>query len=121
MTAPLRIVHCDDSADFLMLFEHWLEDHPDLLLVSSAQGMREAIDQVHRLQPDVVVTDTMGVTGSAAFLGWLRDAAPGASIVLFTGYEAFQLDRPIVELVDRVVTKRIDEHELVAELRSLRT
>ena len=76
MTDPLRIVHCDDSDDVLVLFEHWLEDHPDLELVASAHGVREAIEEARRHQPDVIVTDTMGMTGSADFLGWLHDAAP---------------------------------------------
>ncbi len=120
MTDPLRIVHCDDSADVLILFEHWLEDHPDLELVASAHGIRAAIEDARRLQPDVIVTDTMGMTGNGAFLGWLRDAAPGAALVLFTGYEAFQLDPAVVAHVDRIVTKKVDETELVAQLRSLR-
>ena len=120
MTDPMRIVHCDDSGDILVLFEHWLEDHPDLELVASARGVREAIEEALRHQPDVIVTDTMGMTGSPDFLGWLHDAAPAADLVLFTGYEAFQLDPAIVERVDRIVTKRVDETELVAALRSLR-
>ena len=120
MSSSLRIVHCDDSPDTLMLLEHWLEDHPDLVLVSSARGVRASIEQVREHQPDVVVTDTLGMTGDATFLRWLRDAAPDAAVVLFTGYRASQLVPDIVELADRVVTKGIDEAELVAELRSLR-
>ena len=119
MTAPLRIVHCDDSADVVALVADWFEDHDDLELVSSALGMRAAIEQVREHQPDVVVTDTMGVYGAETFLTMLREIAPAAAIVLFTGYERFQLRTGIVELVDRTVTKGFDETELVDVLRSL--
>ena len=116
---PLRIVHCDDSDDVLVLLEHWLEDHPDLELVASAHGIRAAIEAARAHQPDVIVTDTMGMGGSETFLGWLHDAAPSARIVLFTGYERHQLGA-VAERADAVVTKRVDEVELVAAVRALR-
>ena len=119
MSLPLRIVHCDDSADFIALVADWLEDHDDLDLVASALGMRVAIEQVREHQPDVVVTDTMGVYGAERYVTMLRESAPTAAIVLFTGYERFQLRAGIVELVDRAVTKGFDETELVDVLRSL--
>lgn len=119
MPKPLRIVHCDDAPDVLMLVEHWLEDHSDLELVASAPGLRAALAHVQAQQPDVAVTDTMSMTQGEEFLGWLRAAAPAAAIVLYTGYERHQLGLRIVQLVDRVVTKQIDEADLVATLRSL--
>ena len=62
----------------------------------------------------------MGMTGNDALLGWLNDAAPSAAIVLFTGYEQHQLSAAIAGRADAVVTKRVDETELVAALRALR-
>ena len=119
MTQPLRIVHCDDSPDVIRLVEDWFQDHPDLRLLASALGMRASVEQVRAHQPDVVVTDTMGVTGAEVFLGMLREVAPDARIVLHTGYQPFQLRPAIRELVDAIVTKGFDETELDAVLRAL--
>ena len=116
---PLRIVHCDDSPSFLMLTRHWLEDRPDLEVVHSALGIRDAIEHVRALQPDVIVTDTFGSSNDPTYLGWLHDAAPSARLVIFTGYRAEQLGEPLRELADAVVTKAHDERGLVAAIRGL--
>jgi DNA-binding NarL/FixJ family response regulator len=117
--APRRIVHCDDSPSFLMLMRHWLEDHEDLELVHSALGIRDAIEQVRALQPDVVVTDTFGSATDPTYLGWLRDAAPAAVVVIHTGYVESQLGPELRDVADAVVTKQHDERELVAAIRRL--
>jgi len=117
--APLRIIHCDDSPDFLLLVEHWFEDHPDLEIVASALGIRAAIELVERHRPDVVVTDTLGSPRDASLLRWLHDAAPDARLVIFTGYASQQLAPDLACLADAIVSKTADERELVAALRSL--
>jgi DNA-binding NarL/FixJ family response regulator len=119
VSSPLRIVHCDDSPDVLLLVEHWLEDHPDLVVVASALGIRAAIEMVELHRPDVVVTDTLGSPRDASLLLWLHDAAPHAKLVIHTGYKPHQLAPELTRLADRVVTKMSDELELVAALRSL--
>jgi DNA-binding NarL/FixJ family response regulator len=116
---PLRIVHCDDSPSFLMLARHWLEDHPDLEITYSALGVRDAIEHVRALQPDVVITDTFGSAHDATYLGWLHDAAPSAQLVILTGYREDQLGEELRVVADAVVTKQHDERELVAALRRL--
>jgi DNA-binding NarL/FixJ family response regulator len=113
----LRIVHCDDSPSFLMLMRHWLEDHPGLQIVHSALGIRDAIEHVRALQPDVVVTDTFGSATDASYLRWLREAAPGARLVIFTGYLPTQLGPELGEVADAVVTKHVDEREVVDAIR----
>ena len=115
----IRVVHCDDSPSFLVLVKHWFEDHPDLELVHSALGLRDAIEQIRALQPDVIVTDTFGSAGDAASLAWLHDAAPGARLVVFTGYRESQLHADLVALADAVVTKGLDEDALVGTIRRI--
>jgi DNA-binding NarL/FixJ family response regulator len=119
VSPPLRIVHCDDSPDVLLLVEHWFEDHPDLDVVASALGIRAAIELVGQHRPDVVVTDTLGSPRDASLLAWLHDAAPDAKLVVYTGYRPHQLAPELVQLADRIVTKSSDDVDLVAALRSL--
>jgi len=116
---PIRIVHCDDSPDLLLLVEHWFEDHPDLVVVASALGIRAAIELVELHKPDVVVTDTLGSPRDPSLLLWLHDAAPNAKLVIYSGYRPDQLAPALTRLADRIVTKTSDELELVAALRSL--
>jgi len=116
---PCRIVHCDDSPSFLMLARHWFEDHGDLEIVHSALGIRDALEHVRALQPEVVVTDTFGSSTDPTHLGWLREAAPAAALVIFTGYREDQLGGELREMADAVVTKQHDERELVATIRRL--
>jgi DNA-binding NarL/FixJ family response regulator len=102
-----------------MLTRHWLEDHPDLTIVHSALGVRDAIEHVQALQPDVVVTDTFGSAQDPTYLGWLHDAAPSARLVIFTGYREDQIGRELRLVADAVVTKGHDERQLVATLRRI--
>ena len=116
---PVRIVHCDDSESFLLLTRDWLEDHGDLEIVHSALGADEALAAVRALNPDVVVTDTFGSPSDPAILTALHDAAPGARLVIFTGYPASHLHPTVRQLADAVVTKSHHELSLVETIRAL--
>jgi DNA-binding NarL/FixJ family response regulator len=116
---PLRVVHCDDSPSFLMLMRHWFEDHPDVRIVHSALGIRDAIEHVRALRPDLIISDTLGSATDPSHLRWLREAAPGARLVIFTGYLERQLDPALRAVADRVVTKGVDERELLAAIRAI--
>ena len=119
VSPPLRIVHCDDSPDVLLLVEHWCEDHPDLDVVASALGIRAAIEMVELHQPDIVITDTLGSPRDDSLLRWLHDAAPDAKLVVYTGYRPHQLAPDLARLADRIVTKTSDDVDLVTALRSM--
>jgi two-component system chemotaxis response regulator CheB len=54
---PLRVMVVDDSAVVRGLFVRWIEAEPDLQLVASLRTGREAVQQVERANPDVVVLD----------------------------------------------------------------
>jgi two-component system chemotaxis response regulator CheB len=53
----IRVMIVDDAVVVRGLFSRWVEAEPDLELVASLRTGREAVDQLERVDPDVVVLD----------------------------------------------------------------
>ena len=54
---PLRVMVVDDSAVIRGLISRWIEAEPDLTVVASIRTGLDAVNQVVRVDPDVVVLD----------------------------------------------------------------
>ena len=68
----------DDAVVVRGLFARWVEAEPDLEMVASLRTAREAVDQVERADPDVVVLDVDmpdldGITALPLLLAKKRD------------------------------------------------
>jgi DNA-binding NarL/FixJ family response regulator len=112
----LRIVHCDDASSFRTLVRYWLEDYPAFEIVGGASDAHAAVTIAHTLRPDVIVTDTFGAAADPTLVRSLRVAAPGAMLIVLTGYLEEQLHPEIARIADRVVTKAYNEARLVEVL-----
>ena len=53
----IRVMIVDDAVVVRGLFSRWVEAEPDLEVVGSLRTGRDAVNQVERLNPDVVVLD----------------------------------------------------------------
>lgn len=53
----IRVMVVDDAIVVRSLFSRWISEQPDLRLVAALRTGREAVDQLERLNPDVVVLD----------------------------------------------------------------
>ena len=53
----LRVMVVDDAFVVRAMISRWVEDEPDMQIVASVRGAREAIDQMERKNPDVVILD----------------------------------------------------------------
>ena len=53
----IRVMIVDDAVVVRGLFSRWVDAEPDLEVVASLRTGREAVDQVERADPDVVVLD----------------------------------------------------------------
>src|SRR5476649_379190 len=53
----VRVMIVDDALVVRGLFARWVESEPDLELVASLRTGREAVNQIERADPDVVVLD----------------------------------------------------------------
>src|SRR4029453_3715077 len=75
---PIRVMVVDDAIVVRGLVARWIEAEPDLKIVASLRGGREAIDQVERTNPDVVILDVAmpdidGITALPRLLEKKRD------------------------------------------------
>ena len=53
----LRVMVVDDAFVVRAMISRWVEDEPDMQIVASVRGAREAIDLMERKNPDVVILD----------------------------------------------------------------
>jgi DNA-binding NarL/FixJ family response regulator len=97
----VRIVLVDDEVDIRLLVRTVLAD-TDHEVVGEARDIQQAVAQVRRLQPDLIVTDlVMGAKeGAEPLLSELRAAAPLARVIIFSGWA-----QPRHDLVDGYVVK----------------
>src|SRR6476469_2564733 len=54
---PLRVMVVDDSVVIRGLIGRWLESEPDMVVAASLRTGLDAVNQVERVNPDVVVLD----------------------------------------------------------------
>jgi DNA-binding NarL/FixJ family response regulator len=57
MAMTIRVLLVDDEPDFLRSIRRFLEVDPYLKVVGSALSGREALEEIDRLQPDLVLMD----------------------------------------------------------------
>src|SRR5512135_2282797 len=53
----IRVMIVDDAVVVRGLFARWVEAEPDLEVVASLRTGRDAVNQVERVEPDVVLLD----------------------------------------------------------------
>src|SRR3954451_23449351 len=56
-SAPIRVMVVDDAIVVRGLLARWVENEPDMQMVASLRSGREAIEQLERTAPDVVILD----------------------------------------------------------------
>jgi len=92
----VRFTVFDDTADLRELVATALGTQPGFEAVGMAGTVDEALAVTAAEQPDLIVTDSLaGPDGTAAYLDALRAAAPGARIVVFSGYLAKAFPAPV--------------------------
>src|SRR5512144_670550 len=84
-TGPIRILVADDHPIFRHGLRKLLEVERDFVIVGEAEDGREALQQVVKLQPDVLLLDVaMPRLGGLEALPDLCAAAPSTRILLLT-------------------------------------
>jgi len=92
MGATQRVLVVDDDPDYRLLVRLALTTHAGFEVVGEAGDGPAAADEAARTEPDLVLLDC-SLPGGDAFdaLPAIRQAAPGARIVLISGYDAAEL------------------------------
>ena len=116
---PIRVFHCDDSQAVTHLVELWLSEHRDIEHVGAAHSAADALARLPAVAPDVVLLDTLGRPDDGSLLAAVRAAAPGAAVVVYSGYVRLMRPADLAGGADAYVEKGDDEGELVAAIRRL--
>lgn len=116
-----RILLCDDTRDIVMLLASELQLHPDLEVVAEADNGRAAIDLAERHQPDVVVLDlAMPEMDGLEALPAILEAAPGAGVVVLSGFEARAMEAKALALgARRYLEKGVAASEIAHVVREV--
>lgn len=95
---PLRVLLVDDVADLRSLVRVALEMSGSFEIVAEAGDGTDGVAQAKLHQPDVVLLDVSmpGMDGMEA-LPLIRAAAPGASVVMLSGFEQERLGASALE------------------------
>ncbi len=82
---PISVLLIDDNPTFLRIVQRFLQGADEINVVGTAEGGEEALAMIHRLKPDVVLTDLAmpRVSGMEAILR-MRAAWPKMGIIALT-------------------------------------
>jgi two-component system response regulator DesR len=82
---PISVLLVDDNPTFLRIVERYLKAEEEITVVGAAEGGDEALALVHRLKPDIVLTDLAmpKVSGMETILR-MRAAWPKMGIIALT-------------------------------------
>lgn len=83
MSDPIRVMVVDDSVVVRGLVSRWVEEQPDFRVVASLRTGREAVDNVERTNPDVVILDIeMPVLDGISALPLLLAKKPNLAVIM---------------------------------------
>jgi DNA-binding NarL/FixJ family response regulator len=109
----LRVFHADDSEMYRFLVREALGDG-EIVVVGQAAETAELLAGVRDAQPDVVLLDQLG---GAEIVDAVRDAAPGARVIVLSGHLPEDGDRAFAERADGYIVKGADLDELRRAVR----
>jgi DNA-binding NarL/FixJ family response regulator len=117
----IRVFHCDDSEAFTRLVSFWLAEHDDIDYVGAAHTAESALASLPAVDADVVLLDTLGRPGDDTLLRAIRAAAPGARVIVYSGYVRLMKQDALGHGADAYLEKGDEEGPLLAAIRSVAT
>jgi DNA-binding NarL/FixJ family response regulator len=115
----IRVFHCDDSEAFTRLVAFWLSEHDDIEHVGAAHTAETALAALPDVNPDVVLLDTLGRPGDDTLLLAVRDAAPNARVIVYSGYVRLMQEGALGHEADAYLEKGDEDGPLIEAIRSV--
>jgi diguanylate cyclase (GGDEF)-like protein/PAS domain S-box-containing protein len=118
-TAAIRVVIADDAVGLRGLLRAVLTRQPGFEVVGEAGNGAEAVVEVGRTRPDVVLLDlAMPVMDGLEAIPKISGLSPRTRVVVLSGFEAAQMEQEARALgAHAYLTKGLSPAELVAALR----
>jgi DNA-binding NarL/FixJ family response regulator len=93
------VLICDDNETFRDLLREVVQSRPSSRVVGEAADGNEAIVEAARLQPDVILLDlAMPLRTGLDSILELGRVAPGAQIIVFTGFSEASVAQDVLDL-----------------------
>jgi DNA-binding NarL/FixJ family response regulator len=115
----IRVFHCDDSEAFTRLVAFWLAEHDDIEHAGEAHSAQGAIAALPDARADVVLLDTLGKPGDDSLLKAVREVAPEAKVIVYSGYVRLMQEGALGHGADAYLEKGDDEGPLIDAIRSV--
>jgi hemolysin D len=118
----IRIVIADDQASIRLTLQAQLNSYTDIEVVGMAENGRQAIEQVAKLQPDVLLLDLeMPVLDGLGAAQEIKDRFPETKLLLLTAQDASSALLPALRVgVHGYLYKSTPPDELVEAIRAVR-
>ena len=98
MNAPIKVLVVDDSPDITELLSYLIGVEPRLECVGCRQSADGLADDIHRLQPDILVLDaSMPGKDPITALAECRIEFPGLRAVVYSGYDDSALIERVID------------------------
>ncbi|MBA2506240.1 MAG: response regulator transcription factor [Thermoleophilaceae bacterium] len=83
----IRVVLCDDHAEYRLLIRLALEEDPRIRVVGEAEDGRRGVELIAQLRPDVCLLDlSMPELGGLEALPLIREGSPETKIIVLSGF-----------------------------------
>ena len=115
----IRVFHCDDSEAFTRLVSFWLSEHDDIEYAGQAHTAEAALAALPEARPDVILLDTLGRPGDDSLLLAMRAVAPGAKVIVYSGYVRLMQEGALGDEADAYLEKGDDEGPLLDAIRAV--
>ena len=91
----IRVAVCDDAGAVKLFMQHVLEEEGDMHVVSTTSTGREALDDLARSRPDVLLLDLVlpDVADPGVLVRQLREQSPETAILLISNMPEHKLER----------------------------
>ena len=121
LSDPIRVVLADDHAVLRAGLRALLEAEPDMAVVGEAANGDEAVEQVRKLHPDVIVMDlTMPGLGGLAATRRISASETEAKVLVLTVHAEEEYLLPVIDAGGSgFVTKTSADRDLVKAIRAV--
>jgi DNA-binding NarL/FixJ family response regulator len=115
----IRVFHCDDSEAFTRLVAFWLAEHDDIEHAGAAHSAQAALAALPAAHADVVLLDTLGKPGDDTLLKAVREVAPRAKVIVYSGDVRLMQEGALGHGADAYLEKGDDEGPLLDAIRAV--
>jgi DNA-binding NarL/FixJ family response regulator len=116
----IKVLICDDVPELRALYRLWLDHEPDMELIGEAVDGSQVIGLTAELDPDVILLDIhMPLMSGFDALRAIRLSHPRTKVIVFTGFEGYQMARAARELgASDFIEKGTRLHEVADRIRA---